>query len=172
MAEPIVDFEHDGKTYTLMKFVQVRLRLVTRFVFERCGACCCPISSIDGCGPTAAIQRPPLTLTTRTYAILTQNKTTCTAVLCRRAQGREWGQVGAAVGRQGEWLCVSRAYIPRHIVHVNQRTHAHANIDMSCYLSSFIFTTTRRQAEEVFDWVLESDLDTEFDLLESEGLGE
>lgn len=24
MAEPIVDFEHDGKTYTLMKFVQVQ----------------------------------------------------------------------------------------------------------------------------------------------------
>ena len=23
MAEPIVDFEHGGKTYTLMKFVQV-----------------------------------------------------------------------------------------------------------------------------------------------------
>lgn len=28
------------------------------------------------------------------------------------------------------------------------------------------------QAEQVFDWVLESDLDMEFDLLESEGLGE
>lgn len=24
MAEPILDFEHEGKTYTLMKFVQVR----------------------------------------------------------------------------------------------------------------------------------------------------
>lgn len=28
MAEPIVDFEHEGKTYTLMKFVQVGERSI------------------------------------------------------------------------------------------------------------------------------------------------